>query len=172
VDLYAGAIEDAYRHIAEVWPTVERSLVLRVHALAVLCLRMRAACAIAAAQVAHDPKPLLAIAARDVRRLKRENYSPISTVAWPQMLEAAIAVTRGNRGPALDHIGSAVDRFQEYGSAFYLAIARRKKGELLGGDEGRALMATADAWMAGEGIVNPARLAAAFVPGFPPEGVW
>jgi hypothetical protein len=28
-------------------------------------------------------------------------------------------------------------------------------------------MKDADAWMAREGIVNPARLAAAFVPGFP-----
>lgn len=170
VDLYAGAAEDAYRHIAKVWPALERSQVLRIHALAVICFRARAACALAAAQVADNPKPLLAIAERDAARLKREHYSPISSSAWPKMLEAAIAVTRGNPRAALEHISSAVDRFQEYRSAFYLAIAKRKKGELLGGDQGRALIAAADSWMAGEGIVNPARLAAAFVPGFPSLG--
>jgi len=81
-----------------------------------------------------------------------------------------VALARGDRAVALERIGRAVDRFAEYGSAFYLAIARRKKGELLGGDEGRALIAQADEWMAGEGIVNPARLASAFVPWQVPGG--
>jgi hypothetical protein len=167
VDLYGEPNEDAYRHVAEVWPALARSQVLRVHALGVTALRARAACAVAAALVADDPRPLLAIAERDAARLKREDYSPISTRAWPEMLAAAIAVTRGDQEAALERISRAADRFEEHGSAFYLAIARRKKGELLGGDEGRALIAAADSWMAGEGIVNPARLAAAFVPGFP-----
>jgi hypothetical protein len=170
VDLYAGEAEVAYRHISAAWPALERSQVLRVHALAVICRRARAACAIAAARVADDPAPLLAVAEREVRRLRRENYSPISAIAWPEMLEAAIALARGRRTAALDHIGRAVERFAEYRSAFYLAIARRKQGELLGGDEGRSLVAAADAWMAGEGIVNPARLTSTFVPWLPTAG--
>ncbi len=169
VDLYAGETGEAYRHISGAWPALERSQILRVHALAVICFRARAACAIAAARTADDPRPLLAAAERDVARLMRENYAPISTAAWPKMLEAAIALARGDRDAALARIGVAVDRFAEYHSAFYLAIARRLKGELLGGGEGRALVAAADAWMAGEGIVNPARLASAFVPWLPRE---
>jgi hypothetical protein len=165
VDLYAGASEDAYRCVEREWPALKRSKLLRVPWGATLCFRMRAASAIAAAQVARDPEPFLDIAARQVRLLRRQQYSPISTVAWPLMFEAAMAVTRGNRQTALDRISRAADGFNEYRSAFYCAIARRRKGELLGGDEGRALIAAADAWMAGEGIVNPERLAAAFVPG-------
>lgn len=168
IDLHAGADDDAYRHIAEVWPAVERSLVLRIRSVRVRCFRMRAACAIAAARVARDPKPLLAIAERDAGRLEREaHYSVILNRAWAQMLRAGIAVTRENRRAALDHLHGAMDNFRECRSAFYLAMARRKRGELLSGDEGRAQIAAADAWMAGEGIVNPGRLAAAFVPGFP-----
>jgi len=164
VDLYTGEAEAAHRRVAADWAALERSQIMRVHALAVICLRARAACAIAAARVAADPEPLLALAHRCAARLRRLNYSPISTSAWPEMIDAAVALVRGDRATALDRIGRAVDRFEEYGSAFYLAIARRRKGELLGGDEGRALVAAADAWMAGEGIVNPARLASAFVP--------
>ena len=53
----------------------------------------------------------------------------------------------------------------------FAAAARRRLGGLLGGDEGRALIAQADAWMAGQEIRNPARMAACIAPGFPPEGL-
>jgi hypothetical protein len=36
---------------------------------------------------------------------------------------------------------------------------------LLGGDEGRALVEAADAWMRGELILNPERMAAMLAPG-------
>ena len=49
----------------------------------------------------------------------------------------------------------------------YAAVARRRLGALLGGDAGRDLVAQADSWMAGQGIVNPSRMTALFAPGFP-----
>jgi serine/threonine protein kinase len=170
VDLYAGAARDAYDHVTRVWPALERSQVLRVQALADLCFRMRATCAIAAARGAADPRPLLAVAEHDVRRLRRLGRSFPASRGWPEMLEAAIAVARGRSREAIDLLGRAMDGFRNRGSLFYLAVATRKKGELLGGDEGRALMAEADAWMTAEGIVNPARLAATFVPAFAASG--
>ena len=39
----------------------------------------------------------------------------------------------------------------------YAAAARRHLGKLIGGDEGRALIARADAWMIDQGISNPAQ---------------
>jgi hypothetical protein len=165
LDLYAGQPEDAHPRVERAWPALKRWKLLRVPWGATLCLRTRAASAIAAAQVARDPEPLLAIAERQVRRLRRQHYSPISTVAWPLAFEAAIAARRGDRVMALDRISRAADRFDEYRSLFYCAVTKRLKGTLLGGEEGASLVAAADAWMTGEGIVNPARLTAAFVPG-------
>ncbi len=165
VDLYAG--DDpaaAYGRVAAQWPALERSMIMRIHALAVVGLRARAACALAAARVTARPAPLLAVAAQVAARLRRLSYSPISTIAWPEMLDAAIALARGDRRTALTRVGRAVERFAEYRSGFYLAIANWKKGELVGGDEGRALIESAHEWMTGEGIVDPKRMADTFVP--------
>ncbi len=165
VELYAGQPADAYRHVMEAWPLLERSQLLRVHAVSVLCFRTRAACAIAATAGAADPGPLLRTAEHDLARLRHARYSAIWTRGWPQILAAEVAAVRGDEGRALAGLDRGIAAFEESGGAFFLALARRAKGRLLGGDEGRTLTAVADAWMQGEGITNPARLAAAFVPG-------
>jgi hypothetical protein len=46
------------------------------------------------------------------------------------------------------------------------AVSRRRLGELLGGESGRAIVADADSWMADQQIVNPIRTTAMYAPGF------
>jgi serine/threonine protein kinase/tetratricopeptide (TPR) repeat protein len=168
IDLYAVENEAAYEHIAAVWPTLERSLVLRIRSVRVRCLRMRAACAIAAARSGHDRRRLLAIAENDAKALERErHYSVISNDAKAKLLRAGIASTQGDMPTALEHLSFAIDRFRECRSAFWHAVSLRRKGQMLEGSKGRALMREADDWMATEGIKNPARMTAAFIPGFP-----
>ena len=171
IDLYSGENEAAYQHIAAVWPTLERSLLLRIKSVRVRCLRMRAACAIAAAGASPNQKPLLAIAERHARQLERErHYSVISNNAKAKLLRAGIAATRGNESAALDFLSFAIDRFKECGSGFWHTLALRRKGQLLGGKEGLALVAEADEWMTKARIADPARMTAAFIPGFPLGG--
>ena len=49
--------------------------------------------------------------------------------------------------------------------ALHAAASRRCRGLLLGGEEGRALVQSADAWMANERILNPERMTAMLAPG-------
>jgi hypothetical protein len=44
----------------------------------------------------------------------------------------------------------------------YATASRRRLGQILGGEEGRAQLERADSWMNQQGIRNPARMADVF----------
>jgi hypothetical protein len=46
----------------------------------------------------------------------------------------------------------------------FAAVARRRRGELVGGDEGAGLIAQATAWMESQNIRNPSRMSDMVVP--------
>ena len=48
--------------------------------------------------------------------------------------------------------------------ALHAAVASRRRGEIAGGSEGRALVEAADAWMQGQGVRNPGRMAGMLAP--------
>jgi len=81
------------------------------------------------------------------------------------LLRAGAAATRGEAEPALRFLQSAEAGFGAAAMALHAAAARRRRGELMGGDAGRGLVGSADAWMAGEGIRNPERMTAMLAPG-------
>lgn len=75
---------------------------------------------------------------------------------------------RGGRYRSMTQREAAlVKTLQPVEMRLHAAIARRQLGRLLGGDEGHALVEETDQWMAGQGIKNPARMAALLAPGFP-----
>ena len=63
----------------------------------------------------------------------------------------------------------AVKKFDAVHMAFYAAVVRRRHGELLGGEQGQALVEQADTWMSRQGVRNPARMTDLMAPGFPPS---
>ena len=75
-------------------------------------------------------------------------------------------MVRGDSVNARRQLIAAVDAFESVSMGVYAAAARRHLGNLVGGDEGRDLIALADAWMIDQGITNPARMAAGITPGF------
>ncbi len=82
-----------------------------------------------------------------------------------QLVRAGAAATRGETERALGLLGSAESAFAAADMALHLAVARRRRGELLGGEAGRAIALAADAWMTGQGIRNPVRMTATLAPG-------
>ena len=78
--------------------------------------------------------------------------------------------THAADSPEAMKIEAAEAGFVASDTALYAAAARRRRGQLLGGEEGKELVAAADTWMRSEGIVRPDRVAAMIVPGCAPAG--
>ncbi|WP_437968955.1 protein kinase [Sorangium sp. So ce260] len=169
IDLYTGSPLAARQRIQERWRKIALSFLPRFQYYRVLIHHLRASAALeAAAREALDDarlaRTLLGEAERDARRLSREGAPWVAPMAMS--LRAAIAAQRGQAASALSLLQAAADAFDASEMALFAACARRRRGALLGGEEGRALIEAADAWMAGQGIRSPARMAAIFAPGF------
>ena len=82
------------------------------------------------------------------------------------LLEASILHAEGRADAAAELLGLCVDRFDASGTKLYAAAARRRLGQLQGGDPGGQLVARADDWLRGQNVREPARLVATLAPGF------
>lgn len=165
IELYTGDGPAAWRHVSENWNAFAWSLLGRVRMLQAQMLHLRAFCALAAAATSPNPGPLLRAAERDARRVRR--YRTPWKEGLSRLICGAVARARGEKETARALVAEAVAHFEGFNMALYAAAARRRLGELTGGEEGRALVAEANAWMARQQVRNPARMTAAYAPGFP-----
>ena len=167
IDLYLGEAKNARARIARSWPAVRASMLTKNQSVRIVAFDVRARCAIAAASTAHGQarEGMLRDAERDMRRVRRE-IAPWSR-GWADLLAAGIAAVRGHHEAAAALARDAVRHCEAADTRLFAAAARRCLGDLLRGDEGRQLIAAADAWMTGQGIRNPARMTAILAPGFP-----
>jgi hypothetical protein len=103
--------------------------------------------------------------ARAMMREKTRWADPLALV-----LRAGSAATRGEARQAVILLESAEAGLAAADMALHVAVARRRRGELLGGDTGRGLVAAADAWMTSQTIRNPERMTDMLAPGRWGEG--
>lgn len=168
IDIYAGTPLAARQRMKNLWPKILRSFLLMAQYQRVSFYHLRASSALAAASMGGKDGPLfqtlLREADRDIRRLARED------VPWAQALSdslrAPLASLRGDTVGAMSFLERAASRFDACEMALFAASVRRRHGEIIGGDVGRAMVAAADTWMAGQGIQNPGRMTCLFAPGF------
>jgi tetratricopeptide (TPR) repeat protein len=157
--LYEGDAARARDEIAQALPAIRRSMLLRVQTI-----RLRLREAQATALVA-----LGGAAARDAERailaLERERVT--WATAQGHLLRGATFAREGARAAALDHFAAAEEGFASASTPLAAAVALRRRGELLGGDEGRSLIATSESRMASAQIRNPERMSALYAPGWP-----
>ena len=135
--LYEGDGASAYIETETARAALDASRLLRTAALRVETVYLRGVAAIAV--------PALDVAAHAVKVLAAEK----GRLGWVlgHALAGALAAARGE-------VTAAAARFEEaeHGAAIldldlYVAAARRRRAELVGGDEGLALFETAEAWM-------------------------
>jgi hypothetical protein len=88
------------------------------------------------------------------------------------VIRAGLAHRSGDNARAVALISQAIEGFEGSDMALYAATARRRLGEITGGDRGLLLVTQADEWMSKQEIKNPPAVANLLAPGFnePPQG--
>jgi hypothetical protein len=165
VELYQGEAEAAERRVAEVWRSLEASLLLRIQHCRVIALhaRARVALAVAARRPARRAERLAAAAA-DARRLRRERMP--WAVALANLVDAGAAHLRGRPDDARTSLASAAAGLEATDLRLFATAARHRLGMLRGGEEGGALVASAQAGLAAQEVKNPPRMLDLLAPGF------
>jgi len=166
LERYAGKPAAALQRFQERWGELEASMLLRLQNHRITTRIERASTALAAAEGAADPAPLLAIALRDAAALERERAASGWPAPFAALIRAGAAAVRGEREAALALLDRAIAGFDADGMQLYAAAARRQAGELCAREKRLELQREADAAMARENIENPARWAAMLAPGF------
>src|SRR5262249_53914429 len=135
---------------------------LRVESVRIDATYLRGATAVAAAPAGPKGAGLLKEAERDARALAKEEQ-PYAQ-AFSRALAASVALSRGRPDRAPVPYAEAATAFDALDMGLHVASMRWRQGEVVQGDEGRALVDGADAWMREQGIVRPDRMVAMLAP--------
>ena len=165
VDLYTGDAEAAWGVMQRRWPELTRSLLLRIQQIRIEVRELRARAALAAATGGTgDLQSRVMKARRDAKKILREKTHWGDPFA--HLILGGACALEGDLAKALNYTREAIGGFEAVGIQGHASVARRRYGQLIGGDEGQKLIRETDDWMASEGVVNPARVTAMLAPGF------
>jgi len=159
--LYQGFPHEALHRLDLGLPALDRAhLLLRRSArIEILEIRGIAAASIAILDVdRRRAAPPIRVAEDCAEQLERERLR--HTTAAAAVIRAAVARARSLPDTSLRLLGVAVAAYDAAEMKLHAACARRREGELLGGVEGRARVAAADAALEAEGVREPWRWAA------------
>jgi hypothetical protein len=82
------------------------------------------------------------------------------------LIQGGLARRRGDDAGAAELISQAIEGFEASDMALYAAAARRRLGEIQGGDRGSMLIKQAGDWMGRQQIKNPVAVTNLMAPGF------
>ena len=163
IEMYTGDYEVAWKHIEGQIKELEKSLLLRIQGLRIDALHIRARLALASA-TGNERERHLRLAEKLAAKIESEEMSYANPFA--ALIRAGIARRRDDDQRAISLLEKAAIDFDAVHMGLYAAIARRRLGELVGGDRGSQLTARSDEWMTKQEIKNPARMMNLLAPGF------
>ncbi len=164
IEMYRGDAEATWRAFEEHWPDYRRSFMTRMELAHHEALSVKARAELFAAGHVIDERKGLA-AARGTARLMARRGLPYA-VGWARLVEAAVAVRSGEEVAALAALDEAEQLFDRLGMNLYVQAVRWRRGEVLGGDEGAAMVAAARSFFEQQLVVRPEQLANILAPGF------
>ncbi len=159
IALYTGDGRSAYEAIRARWPALTRSMLLQVQLLRLEALYLRGRTALAIAT--SEQKSLVNAALADARRIRRVGVA--HGLPYALTLEAGASALQGHRWRAVDLYTQAAAAADAVDMVLWATIARRA-GAALQGRNGQRDKEAADRWLAGQGVVAPARFAGIFAP--------
>jgi tetratricopeptide (TPR) repeat protein len=161
---YVGDAAGAWEVCEQDFPTIKKLTVLSAAMAKAEFLLWRGACAVAGATVAADPQPLLAEAQRSAAQLIR--HPSAFARAYGHLTRAGAQALIGNQDAAVTDLRKAIEQAESREMGTHLAAARSRLATLVGGSEGEALRAQAEAYWQREGVVRPDRFTDMAAPGF------
>jgi len=170
IELYTGDAEVAWKHVKGQWKALKESMLLRTQVLRVDSMYLQARTALAAAgEIKEDGRKtkLLKTARKMAKRIAKERM-PWSDPLAPLIL-APIAMQQGDRTQAAALLSESAHGFDLTDMHLRAMAARRRLGQVLGGERGTELIANADDWMHNQGIKNPLLMTRMLAPGWPEE---
>ena len=170
IDIYLGDAAAAHERVEAMWRDLERAMLLRIQNCFIEAwyLRARAALALAATLPGQgaeaERRKLLKLASKAARRVDSQHTGWGTPLA--HLVRATVARLSDDPGHAVDELRAALAGFVAADMGLYAATVRRRLGSLVGGDEGRALVAEGDAFMRAQGIVQPEAMTRMMAPGW------
>ena len=163
---YEGDPARGLRRACDEWPALQRSQLLRVQHARTFFLHDRGASALAVLRGGSR-----GFDARQARAIARDDAHALRATAMPYapgfaaLLEAGLALYEGRGERAAQLLRSAIGVLDAHQIGLYAAAARRRLGALVGGEEGRALLAEGDAALYVQGCRNLEAMTEMLVPG-------
>jgi hypothetical protein len=141
-------------------------MLLRIQMIRIEAMILRARCALGAATTCSpsDRKQRQRQAEVIARSVLKERMSWSTPLA--HTIQAALAFQVGDRDVAAEKLRVAGTGFSSAGMVAHAMATKRRLGEVVGGDEGRELMTTADSWFEKQGGRRPDCLTEVLAPGF------
>ncbi len=165
--MWMGDHETAVGCVVEGWKRVKSAQLLRCQYLRVNMLETRARVFLARAvaeRSASERARFVALAEREASVLEDENISWSLSLA--ALVRAGVESTLGEEAAAVELLRVALAGFDADDLRMHAAVTRRCLASLVGGDEGRALRASADATMAVEDVTQNDGITHLLAPGF------
>ncbi len=164
IALYAGEAESGWQFVQRDWKAMEKSGLFYVQYTLVEMVHVRARLALLAAARGVDATAALASAKKDARRLRAQK------LPWAQaasrLVMAGVERLSGRPERAVALLSEAEAILEAADMALYLEAARWRRGALIGGEEGAALVDQARAAFGLERVRRPERFLDVLAPGF------
>jgi hypothetical protein len=166
IDLYEGNAGNAWSAVEAAWSPLRKAMLLRIQMIRIEAMILRARCALGAATTCSpsDRKQRQRQAEVIARSVLKERMSWSTPLA--HTIQAALAFQVGDRDVAAEKLRVAGTGFSSAGMVAHAMATKRRLGEVVGGDEGRELMTTADSWFEKQGGRRPDCLTEVLAPGF------